>query len=309
MLGKLSSAFPSPVQNHALEGTDRNTRTTGETQSSNAHASDGALASLSPRSARARKSAEPQSASPPFTHLERGRARVRLEVGLHRPGPFNRQSVDRGCASSKPLSSSDESSDGDDDSSDADIDAVFNYRVARLNNANASQSCMGFAIQWLQLRDQSHANVRMDQLDPGDALVLQQQYEDTVAPVDGGREQREAARISARRTLLRDQGLQPIGDAPIYRREELSTALREIACNGRAHLISLCFEANRGKHVRHAITASSSHGTVSLFDPNYGEFSTTSAGLRSMFEALMARYDSGLNGHLQLESMTIQRVQ
>ncbi|MBD1105823.1 hypothetical protein HXV84_00345 [Pseudomonas amygdali pv. morsprunorum] len=40
------------------------------------------------------------------------------------------------------------------ESSEADIDAVFNYRIAALNNANASQSCMGLAIQWLRLRDE-----------------------------------------------------------------------------------------------------------------------------------------------------------
>ncbi|RMS85753.1 YopT-type cysteine protease domain-containing protein, partial [Pseudomonas savastanoi] len=51
-----------------------------------------------------------------------------------------------------------------------------------------------------------------------------------------------------------------------------------------------------------------SEGSVNLFDPNYGEFSTTLPELPSMFQNLMTRYGSRLNGRLQLESMVIQRV-
>uniref|UniRef100_UPI001F20943E C58 family peptidase n=1 Tax=Pseudomonas savastanoi TaxID=29438 RepID=UPI001F20943E len=164
-----------------------------------------------------------------------------------------------------------------------------NYRIAALNNANASQSCMGLAIQWLRLRDEGEASYRMEALDLDHASDIQNQYENAAGSVSGSREQREAGRISARKTLLRSQDLQPVGEPSVFHADRQSTALQKIARDGSAHLISLCFE-NNGKRVRHAITASSSEGSVNLFDPNYGEFSTTLPELPSMFQNLMTRY-------------------
>ncbi|KPY01619.1 /hemophilus virulence surface antigen family [Pseudomonas savastanoi pv. nerii] len=239
--------------------------------------------------------------------VQRGRTRVRSGAGLHRLEILTHQSVERGCSSSKALSSSDDDVSSA-ESSEADIDAVFNYRIAALNNANASQSCMGLAIQWLRLRDEAEASYRMEALDLDHASDIQNQYENAAGSVSGSREQREAGRISARKTLLRSQDLQPVGEPSVFHADRQSTALQKIARDGSAHLISLCFE-NNGKRVRHAITASSSEGSVNVFDPNYGEFSTTLPELPSMFQNLMTRYGSRLNGHLQLESMVIQRVE
>ncbi|EPM46639.1 virulence surface antigen protein [Pseudomonas syringae pv. actinidiae ICMP 19071] len=238
--------------------------------------------------------------------VQRGRTGGRSGAGLHRLEILTHQSVERGCSSSKALSSSDDDVSSA-ESSEADIDAVFNYRIAALNNANASQSCMGLAIQWLRLRDEGEASYRMEALDLDHASDIQNQYENAAGSVNGSREQREAGRISARKTLLRSQDLQPVGEPSVFHADRQSTALQKISRDGSAHLISLCFE-NNGKHVRHAITASSSEGSVNLFDPNYGEFSTTLSELPSMFQNLMTRYGSRLNGHLQLESMVIQRV-
>ncbi|KPZ13411.1 /hemophilus virulence surface antigen family [Pseudomonas amygdali pv. ulmi] len=239
--------------------------------------------------------------------VQRGRTRVRSGAGLHRLEILTHQSVERGCSSSKALSISDDDVSSA-ESSEADIDAVFNYRIAALNNANASQSCMGLAIQWLRLRDEGEASYRMEALDLDHASDIQNQYENAAGSVSGSREQREAGRISARKTLLRSQDLQPVGEPSVFHADRQSTALQKIARDGSAHLISLCFE-NNGKRVRHAITASSSEGSVNVFDPNYGEFSTTLPELPSMFQNLMTRYGSRLNGHLQLESMVIQRVE
>lgn len=239
--------------------------------------------------------------------VQRGRTRGRLGAGLHRLEILTHQSVERGCSSSKALSISDDEVSSA-ESSEADIDAVFNYRIAALDNANVNQSCMGLAIQWLRLRDKREARYRMEALDLDDASDIQKQYENAAGSVSGSREQREEGRISARNTLLRRQNLEPVGDPSVFRANQQSTALQKVAHDGSAHLISLCFE-NNGKRVRHAITASSSEGRVNLFDPNYGEFSATLPELPSMFQDLMTRYGSRLNGHLQLESMVIQRVE
>ncbi|WP_064704012.1 YopT-type cysteine protease domain-containing protein [Pantoea agglomerans] len=239
--------------------------------------------------------------------VQRGRTRIRLEAGLHRLEIFTHQSLERGCSSSKALSSSDDEVSSA-ESSEGDIDAVFNYRIAALNNANASQSCMGLAIQWLRLRDEGEARYRMEALDLDHASDIQNQYENAAGSVNGSREQREAGRILARKIILRSQNLQPVGEPSVFRANQQSTAFQRIAHDGSAHLISLCFESS-GKRVRHAITASSSKGSVNLFDPNYGEFSVTLQELPSMFQDLMTRYGSRLNGHLQLDSMVIQRVE
>ncbi|WP_122236283.1 YopT-type cysteine protease domain-containing protein, partial [Pseudomonas syringae] len=125
--------------------------------------------------------------------VQRGRTRVRSGAGLHRLEILTHQSVERGCSSSKALSSSDDDVSSA-ESSEADIDAVFNYRIAALNNANASQSCMGLAIQWLRLRDEGEASYRMEALDLDHASDIQNQYENAAGSVSGSREQREAGR-------------------------------------------------------------------------------------------------------------------
>jgi len=148
----------------------------------------------------------------------------------------------------------------------------------------------------------------MKALDLDGASDLHNQYENAAGSVSGSREQREEGRILARKNLLQSQGLQPVGEPSEFCANQQSTALQKIARDGSAHLISLCFE-NNGKRVRHAITASSSEGSVNLFDPNYGEFCITLPELPSMFQDLMTRYGSRLNGHLQLKSMVIQCVE
>jgi YopT-type cysteine protease-like protein len=259
------------------------------------HGAEDALAPLLPRFDHPKRR-ETRHEPLPLGAPERSRTRERKSVEQRGAELAGRsQSVDRGlCASSR--------------AGGTDVDAVLNnYRVAELRGANARQACMGFAVQWLGVRGRGEPASRILSLNADEAENIQYAYEDAAQSAGGNRVQREDARIAARQRILLSRGLQPMGESAMFLVSMQTDALAHIARERQACLVSLCFDRS-GKRVRHAVATSSAGGNVSLFDPNYGEFSSSAAGLPDMFEGLMARYGSRMNGYLELESMVIQEV-
>ncbi|WP_456739932.1 MULTISPECIES: YopT-type cysteine protease domain-containing protein [unclassified Bradyrhizobium] len=207
-----------------------------------------------------------------------------------------------------PRSLSSLSSRSDSSPATGSVRPLFEYRIAELPGANVSGICVGLAAEWL-LNLPSSPSSRMRALRPGaenhrSAAMRQQRYEELKTLVR--RENAEGSNdFRAKSSMLREAGLEPSTAETRYRfgtSSQIAPIVDELAHEASVYFVSLRFAAGGG----HTIATSTSNGTTTLFDPNYGEFTIRSEQMRALFKSLADRYSS-LNGH-DISTVVTQRI-
>ncbi|UVO30202.1 YopT-type cysteine protease domain-containing protein [Bradyrhizobium arachidis] len=191
--------------------------------------------------------------------------------------------------------------------------SVFQYRTAELRDANVQNICVGLVAGWLSNLAQSPSS-RMAALSPGSnghrsAARSQQRYEDIFRSLREDDVERSEANFRARATVVTDAGFFPSNEGNTYAfgdTEQFSELKDKIVSDGRTYLLSLSFERD-GRQEHHLVATSASDEIVTLFDPNYGEFTIEPADVREFFRSLANRYRSPPN-RMELLSITTQRV-
>ncbi|MFH0303007.1 YopT-type cysteine protease domain-containing protein [Bradyrhizobium sp. 31Argb] len=191
--------------------------------------------------------------------------------------------------------------------------SVFQYRTAELPNANVENICVGLAAEWLTNRAQSPAS-RMRALLPRSsgyrsAAVTQENYEDVIRSLRSQGVEGFEANFRARAAVFADAGLRPSEGGNTYafdNSDEFSEMKDKIVSNERMYLLSLSFERG-GRTEKHLVATSASDGIVTLFDPNYGEFTIPQGDVNDFFGSLANRYRSPPNS-MELRSITTQRI-
>ncbi|MFK4534340.1 YopT-type cysteine protease-like protein [Bradyrhizobium ottawaense] len=176
--------------------------------------------------------------------------------------------------------------------------------------ANVDGICVGLAGEWFSNLASSPTS-RMNALEPGSqrhgaAAGRQQQYEGISAGLRRNGVNRAQANTQAKNTVLREMGLEPFGRETVYSFDEpaeRSRMLRQITADGSKHLLSLRFADGQP---RHTIATSASNGEITLFDPNYGEFTVPKGWADELFQRLSNRYRSP-NG-LIISTITTQEM-
>ncbi|WP_349644833.1 YopT-type cysteine protease domain-containing protein [Bradyrhizobium sp. LVM 105] len=95
--------------------------------------------------------------------------------------------------------------------------------------------------------------------------------------------------LQAKRTMLREAGLEPFAQETRYRfgtSSRIDQIVNEVADDRSIYLVSLRFAAGGA----HTIATSTSNGMTTLFDPNYGEFTVRSDQMGELFKSLAYRY-------------------
>ncbi|TFV68963.1 YopT-type cysteine protease domain-containing protein [Bradyrhizobium frederickii] len=172
------------------------------------------------------------------------------------------------------------------------IRPLFEYRTAELSEANVDGICVGLAAEWL-LNLPSSPSSRMTALRPGtqnhsSAAIRQQRYEDLKSLLRRNRAE-GSHNLQAKRTMLREAGLEPFAQETRYRfgtSSRIDQIVNEVADDRSIYLVSLRFAAGGA----HTIATSTSNGMTTLFDPNYGEFTVRSDQMGELFKSLAYRY-------------------
>ncbi|KRQ16731.1 YopT-type cysteine protease domain-containing protein [Bradyrhizobium manausense] len=191
--------------------------------------------------------------------------------------------------------------------------SVFQYRTAELRDANVQNICVGLVAGWLPNLAQSPRS-RMTALSRGSnghhsAASSQQRYEDNFRSLREDGVEGAEANFRARATLLRQAGFFPANDGITYAfgdTEQFLELKDKIVSDGRTYLLSLAFERD-GRQEHHLVATSASDEIVTLFDPNYGEFTIEPADVGEFFRSLANRYRSPPN-RMELLCITTQRV-
>ncbi|WP_456748745.1 YopT-type cysteine protease domain-containing protein [Bradyrhizobium sp. USDA 4354] len=185
---------------------------------------------------------------------------------------------------------------------------LFEYRTAELPEANVNGICVGLVAEWL-LNLPSSPSSRMRALRPGtqdnnSAAMRQQRYEDLKSLLRSDRAE-GSHNLQAKSTILREAGLEPFAEQTRYRfgtSSRIDQIVNEVTDDGSIYLVSLRFAAGGA----HTIATSTSNGTTTLFDPNYGEFTVRSDQMSDLFRSLADRYRNP-NGH-DISTVVTQRM-
>ncbi|WP_342723658.1 YopT-type cysteine protease domain-containing protein [Bradyrhizobium sp. B097] len=188
------------------------------------------------------------------------------------------------------------------------IRPLFQYRTAELPGANVNGICVGLSAEWLLNLDRSPSS-RMRALRPGaqshaSAATRQQRYEDLNTQLRSDRAG-GSHNLRATITMLREAGLDPSVDQTRYRfgtSSRIAQIVDEVTEDPSIYLLGLRF-AGRGAHT---LATSTSNGTTTLFDPNYGEFTVRSDQLGELLKSLADRY-SNLNGY-DISTVATQKI-
>ncbi|MDA9497817.1 YopT-type cysteine protease domain-containing protein [Bradyrhizobium sp. CCBAU 11357] len=192
-------------------------------------------------------------------------------------------------------------------------DPLFALRTATLAEANVDGICVGLIGEWLRNLPNSPRS-RMNALEPESkahraAAEMQDKYQDIRARLRREGVNHSEANMRAKNTVLREAtGLELIGEESVYSFDKPEERLRmrqQITADGSKHLLSLRFA---DVQPRHAIATSASNGEITLFDPNYGEFTGPSeeSWTKELFQRLSNRYRSP-NG-LIISTITTQEM-
>ncbi|MCS4511004.1 YopT-type cysteine protease domain-containing protein [Xylophilus ampelinus] len=199
-----------------------------------------------------------------------------------------------GCAS-KPYadSSSSASSSSSPGSPARHSTSVFDYRTDELAGANVHGICVGLTAQWL-LGLGNGASDRMTALMPerenhAVAAAQQQHYQDLKRSLRHQGATSAEADLRALNTMFHEAGLTPSEEVKKYefgKPSSLSRLVKNITREDSKHLLSLYFAGGEA----HTVATSASNGITTLFDPNYGEFTASSAEMTSLLQSLGNRY-------------------
>ncbi|WP_342724117.1 YopT-type cysteine protease domain-containing protein [Bradyrhizobium sp. B097] len=190
--------------------------------------------------------------------------------------------------------------------------SLFEYRTADLRDANVDGICVGLTAEWFRLLNNS-PSTRMSALTPGSqthasAAERQQQYQNLKDRLRSRGLESSQADFEAQNTVLEDAGLEPTGEEKRFafgKSSNVKRMVNEINEDGSNHLLSLYF-AEGGAHT---VATSASNATITVFDPNYGEFTVRSDPdqMASFFQSLAHRYRDPNGQHLS--TITTQRME
>ncbi|NRP75786.1 Cysteine protease avirulence protein AvrPphB [Ensifer psoraleae] len=206
--------------------------------------------------------------------------------------------------------SSDSSTSASTSSPTSSSTSVFEYRTAELPHANVNGICVGLSAEWL-LNHNNPAPVRMMALMPGSerhttATERQERYQNLKRLLRSEGAGAHEADRQAQNVMLREAGLAPSEEEKKYQFGEhssFSRMVRKITQDHSTYLLGLYFAEGDA----HTIVTSASNGTMTLFDPNYGEFSARSRNAASLMQSLANRYRNPNGKHLSI--ITTQRMQ
>ncbi|WP_445219697.1 YopT-type cysteine protease domain-containing protein [Bradyrhizobium sp. Pa8] len=187
--------------------------------------------------------------------------------------------------------------------------SLFQYRTAELRDANVNGICVGLVAEWLANLNRSPSS-RMNALTPGSqmhhsAAARQQQYQNRKDQLRSEGAGASEADLDAQNTILREAGLAPSGREKVYRFGEPSSVSRmlgKISEDGSTYLLSLYFVEGGA----HTVATSTSDGRITLFDPNFGEFTVQSSQGDELFQSLSNRYRNPNGQHLS--TVTTQKM-